>query len=50
MIELIKAAAESHFKLTKQDIGDYSELKGRGMRFTTILMRRSLLPVLALYL
>ena len=35
MIELIKAAAEAHYLLKKQEIGDYSELKGHGMRFRT---------------
>ena len=35
MIEMIKTTAESHFRLTKKDIGSYKEIKGRGMRFRT---------------
>lgn len=35
MINIIKAAAEAHFRLTKKDIGEYSDIKGRGMHFKT---------------
>lgn len=35
MIELVKSAAESHFHLTKKDIGSFTQIKGRGMRFQT---------------
>lgn len=35
MINLIKSAAEAHLRLTKQDIGDFSQIKGRGMHFKT---------------
>lgn len=35
MIDLIKTAAEAHYKLIQQEIGSYSEIKGRGMRFRT---------------
>ena len=35
MKEIIKTAAEAHFPLIRQNIGSFSELKGRGMRFWT---------------
>lgn len=35
MIEIIKNAAKARFTLTEQDIGSFSEMKGRGMRFQT---------------
>ena len=35
MLDIIKAAAESHFRLTGKDIGEFSDMKGRGMRFHT---------------
>ena len=35
MIKIIKTDAESYYQLTKRDIGEFSELKGRGMRFQT---------------
>ena len=35
MLDLFKSSAESHFHMTEQDIGDFSDIKGRGMRFHT---------------
>lgn len=35
MLEILKSAAGSHFDLAKQDIGEFSDMKGRGMRFIT---------------
>ncbi len=35
MLDYLKTVAGSYFRLTQQDIGEYSDMKGRGMRFHT---------------
>ena len=35
MIETMKGAAEAQFRLAQLDIGDYSTMKGKGMKFKT---------------
>ena len=35
MLDFFKSSAGSHFHLTEQDIGEFSDMKGRGMRFIT---------------